>query len=250
MTANREGNNAPVFSPDGRKIAFTECPGNTCSLLILDENSKAVTPIKIPELDVRFPDWCRDPGQPWIVFEGRSSAGQNIWRVNIEDGTLKQVTKGNSDISPSWSPDCSKIAFERYSGSKGLSDIFIYDLRSEKETQLTFSPDQDEINVAWSPDGRWIAYGYIAGDTNRDGYTTYKDQIDLYVISPDGSTNRNLSNGRYSIFGPSWSPGSDRIVFAAHYGDPNFKLVIFDFLNGGFEELTGIGPYYHPQWSP
>ena len=207
-------------------------------------------PVNIPDLDVRFPDWCQDPKQPWIAFEGRDKSVRHIWRVSIDNGDLEQLTQGTTDISPSWSPDCSKIVFERYSGSKGLSDIYTYDLQSGKETQLTFSPDQDELNVAWSPDGRWIAYGFISGDTNRDGHTTYKDQIDLYVISANDSTTRNLTNGRYSVFGPSWSPESDRIVFGAHFGDPNFKLVIYDFVNGGFEELTGIGPYYHPQWSP
>ena len=91
----------------------------------------------------------------------------------------------------------------------------------------------------------------ISQDTNGDGFKTNKDQIDLYIAQPDGSNERNLTQGRYSISTPTWSPSSDQILFAAYYGEARFELVTYNLATGQFTPLgTGIGPYYHPRWGP
>lgn len=57
---------------------------------------------------------------------------------------------------PSWSPDGTKLAYSTDRG--GTLDIWIRDLRSGHDRQLTNLPDRAAYAGAWSPDGKEIAF--------------------------------------------------------------------------------------------
>ncbi|HEU4454243.1 MAG TPA: S9 family peptidase [Longimicrobium sp.] len=61
--------------------------------------------------------------------------------------------------------------------------------------------------AAWSPDGRWIAYG-----TDRGG----NERTQFFVLSPDGTRERELTpaDENFRIFG-GWSPAGNRIAYAS-----------------------------------
>ena len=256
LTSDEGGNIAPTFSPEGSQIAFVACPdtSNTCSLNLMDLKTRRITPVSVSTIpDIRFPDWCQLPESPWLAFEARSKNPNknNIWRINLENGTLEQVTDGDTDIRPSWSPDCNQIVFERFDPKSKISDIYIHNLLTGTEKRVISTPDEDEFGVTWSHDGQWIAYSRTSRDTNRDGFVNLDDQADLFIIRPDGSGEVNLTRGKYSVFSPTWSPDSQRILFTAYYGNNRSEMMIYDLSNGQFNELgKGIGPYYHTQWSP
>jgi hypothetical protein len=60
-----------------------------------------------------------------------------------------------SIISPSWSPDGSKVVFTALSGPK--RDLFLVDLESDQLLQLT-DDRYDDKDVSWYPDGTRIAF--------------------------------------------------------------------------------------------
>ena len=61
--------------------------------------------------------------------------------------------------------------------------------------------------AAWSPDGRWIAYG-----TDRGG----NERTQFFLLSPDGTQERELTpaDENFRIFG-GWSPVGNRIAYAS-----------------------------------
>ena len=71
---------------------------------------------------------------------------------------------------PSWSPDGTRIAFDRD------GDLFIIDVESGEETRLTRTQGP-EGDPTWSPDGSRILF---VADGN--GFW-----VDLYVMEADGS---------------------------------------------------------------
>ncbi|HEX2059923.1 MAG TPA: protein kinase, partial [Thermoanaerobaculia bacterium] len=91
-----------------------------------------------------------------LVYHRRTAAADtSLLRVTIGTGTETDlhVAGVNLDLSR----DDTRIALQRTAGSTRNNDIWIYDLRRNVNTRLTFDPG-DEIGPVWSPDSRRIAY--------------------------------------------------------------------------------------------
>jgi Tol biopolymer transport system component len=87
-----------------------------------------------------------------IVFQ----ALNQLWLMEIR-GQPQQLTTGNYYKQfPAWSPDGKQIAYS--SDKAGTADIYILDLATESERQVTKLADSAEIEPAWSPDGKKLAF--------------------------------------------------------------------------------------------
>jgi Tol biopolymer transport system component len=134
------------------------------------------------------------------------------------DGSKQQrLTRTRArDFTPSWSPDGTRIAFERRQGRwdrvnprcklcGGRATIFeVHVMNADGSRQRLLTREQSKLGVArsdaqpkWSPDGRRIAFV-----SKRDG----NDEV--YVVNADGSGLRNSTrNSRGDEGSFAWSPG-------------------------------------------
>ena len=101
------------------------------------------------------------PDGQWVAYTvqtpdvANNKTLHNIWIVPTGGGDARQLTSGDSDSLPQWSPDSTRIAF--LSKRDGTSEIYIVSLRGGEPQKLTaLSGDAD--NEQWSPDGQWIAF--------------------------------------------------------------------------------------------
>ncbi len=185
------------FSPDGRAIAFDNCPTNSPDsrgIYIMNvgtQTRRRVLPLAYATNCV-YVRWSPD---------GRtlSFSDWNDFKLNILNLATGQVTTLPNDGIIGWhwwSPRGDRIVFER--GRGGERELFITDLRGH-ERQLTYMRNFSSETWApcWSPDGSRIAF------TSRDN---------LYTIAPDGAGIKRLTivNGAYS---PRWSMDSEWILF-------------------------------------
>lgn len=89
--------------------------------------------------------------------------------------------------------------------------------------------------------------GLIAFVSNRDG----NDEI--YVMNPDGSNQRRLTNTPGEEWHPDWSPDGSRILFAC-YREDTFNACVVNADGSGYTQLTylpaSVGQVYRPVWSP
>jgi len=96
--------------------------------------------------------------------------------------------------SPAWSPDGTQIAFIRRHGDGDVDktpnhDLFVIDARAgAKERRLTTTAADESGRLAWSPDGRTVAY--LLGDELK--YSAY-DQNRLAIIPAAGGQSRVLT---------------------------------------------------------
>jgi TolB protein len=189
----------PTFRPDGGAIAFSSQRGGNWDLYTLDFASGAVEDLtNSPEFE-GHPSWSPDSRQ--IVYE-RYSAGH--FRINIrrvEDKMLMwQGPDGMDSMEPDWSPLARSISFTGRLGTH--TDIYQFNLDTQKITDLTNTPDLDEQDSVFSPDGKFLAYS-----VERNGYTW----IYALTLADPSKGSRLIGQGA----APQWSPDGKWILGTA-----------------------------------
>jgi len=134
-----------------------------------------------------------------IAFDSNRDGNDEIYVMNADGtGQTRLTNNAASDVGPAWSPDGTKIAFNR-----GF-DIFVMNADGSSQIRLTSSAAMN-IAPAWSPDGTKIAF-----HSSRDG------NFEIYVMNADGSNPTRLTSNAAGDFAPAWSPDGQRIVFRSN----------------------------------
>ncbi len=151
---------------------------------------------------------------------------------------IQQITSDkNIALSPTWSPDGTKIAFCSFRGGKD-ADLWIADLTLGKMRPLVTRMGTDAA-PAWSPDGNWIVF---AGSSGAETH--------LYKVHPDGTGMQVMTFMNCIDTSPSWSPtGRDLVFMSDRSGSPQIYRMDSEGLN--IIRLTsGRGYNADPAWSP
>ena len=183
-------NEAPTFSPDGKKIIFSRwgLRGDIFDLFVMNADGSNVTRLTSSGGSYNRPNWSPD-GQkvfldyddgdhfyvavinpdgtgltklaegyhPRLSYDGTkivyisANAPHEIWIMNNNGSNRRQLTSGYDDSHPDLSPDRSKIAFSRN------GDLYVMNLDSSFLTQLTVG-EWDDREPRWSPDNTRIAF--------------------------------------------------------------------------------------------
>ena len=130
--------NAPQYSPDGRRIAFSSGRGgDSVAIWVANADGTGVNQItRIASPKCGTPRWSPD-GQ-WIAFEasGKAGGGWDIWIVEAKWGLPAAVDTWSWDnILPSWSRDGSSIYFT--SKRSGRFEIWRVPAHGGMEEQIT-----------------------------------------------------------------------------------------------------------------
>jgi Tol biopolymer transport system component len=217
---------APVWSPDGRTIVFSE-------------RSRGV-------------------GDPNLITE----VAAPLMRVNRDGTDLRALTPlvlGQEDIPGSISPDGTQLLFTRFN----LSALAV---SGHVESSIqAISPDGAGLrelaaagsDPTYSPDGRRIAF---VSNRDRDGIIrTGEDESeyanDLYVMNSDGTGAARLTHSsELSELEPTWSPDGTRIAFTRQAEGFTKTIAVIN-ANGscGHQiagDPTGAVWYSQPSWRP
>ena len=156
--------------------------------------------------------------------------------------------RGETDISPSLSPDGRHVAFFSGRGIFGI-DLYIADAQTGDIRKRLTSPNHDNHFDAisfmasagsWSPDGRRLAFvTQVEGDHELSIYDTEENRIVQRFRTPEAK----------AMTDPSWGPDG-RIAFVG-YGGGISDLFILNTQTGDVEQLTNDrNAELHPTWSP
>jgi hypothetical protein len=207
-----------------------------------------------------------------------------IYTMNPDGtGQTRLTNNGFDDLSFTWSPDGSKIAFE--TNRDGNFEIYTMNADGTNPVRVTNNASND-LSPSWSPDGTKIAFqsfrdqatgeiytvnadgtGPVTRVTNNvvaddnpvwspDGskfvfYST-RDQAagELYTMNVDGSNVQRLTNNVFQDLDPSWSPDGTRIVFHTNR-DGNYEIYTMYFDGTGVTRLTNnAATDEQPTYSP
>lgn len=216
------------LSPDGTRIAFrSHRDGNPEVYVMNADGSEQVNLTKAPGSDYS-PAFSPD-GSRIAFASNRSNAGGNdIWVMDAEGGNPQRLTTipGIQEY-PSWSPDGARLAFACTFGRRlpeGVGDFEICVVNADGSGLAQITDEAEESKLpAWSPDGTLIAFeSSRLGWPTMPGYTPpgydpgRSGEFDLYVMGPDGSEQRNVTNNPREDDSMAAWVGGDRLIFSRY----------------------------------
>lgn len=144
----------------------------------------------------------------------RGGANADIYLIDPESGEIQERLTDNwaIDTSPSWSPDCSKIAF--VSGRSGSPQIYVMDADGSNKKRLTYEGTYN-TSPDWSPEGDEIAF------TARDKY----NRFDIFTVTLDRTLTR-LTQDQGNNEEPDFSPDGRYVIFSSDRGGQGERLWI------------------------
>jgi Tol biopolymer transport system component len=188
----------PDVSPDGSRIAFTRGGGSATGcyyrcIFVMNSDGSGVTQVtsfpSSPFSESRYdnnPRWSPD-GQ-WLVFvrwnQNTSPPQWDVYKVRPDgSGLTALTTHGEADMVATWSPDGTRIAYDRKEGGYFSTTVQIHVMDAanggnDHRVTASTSGYRDE-SPAWSPDGNRI---YFASTESGNGDLTGL----MYFSYPNG----------------------------------------------------------------
>ncbi|HEX9164387.1 MAG TPA: S9 family peptidase [Gemmatimonadales bacterium] len=233
---------SPRLSPDGKQILFTRRWVDK----INDRWESSLWIMNADGTRLRFlvngsgAEWSPDGTRIAYTAQGQPSGSQIFVRWMDAEGAISQVTRVShapSDLQ--WSPDGKSLAFR----------------------MLVPMKERWNVSLPAAPQGaKWVEAPYVVDRLDyRQDRIGYTDQgyRQLFVVSADGGTPRQLTEGAYEAGAPNWTPDGRSLVFGslritdADYAWRESEIYAVDVAGGEPRQLTRRkGPDGNPTISP
>ena len=220
----------PVWSPDGKQIAFTRRLRNKFGEIALFLMNADGTNIRqLTEPTSRDTDPCFSPDGKNIVFEREEridrKAKHSVCVLNLETGKIKKIYDLNA-ASPDWSPDGRQIVFATASDLDGSGNsIWIMGSDGSNPREILSPPPEgawlsiDRWSPHFSPDGKQIVYQQeeYTWEERKPGVISIIRKAFRYIICDrNGKTIKRLDIPKnLSPGGMGWMDDGKSIIFNA-----------------------------------
>ena len=212
-------------------------------------------------------------------------ARRSIWLVDTATGAQTPlVVDDATNLAPRWSPDGSRLAYVA-AGPNG-AELYVRWIASGRSAKVA-SLEQAPNDVAWSPDGKTLAFTMLTLDEGRPlsppikkpegakwaeplkviDRVTYRADGEgflkpgyrhVFVVSADGGQPRQITFGKFDDAGPiDFSHDGTSVIFSTNRAenwerDPQeAELYAVSLADGALTRLTNrVGPDAAPTVSP
>jgi Tol biopolymer transport system component len=194
------------FSPDGKRLAFTLYNDRGTDIWLQDLERDITSRLTSMSGRNAGPVWT--PDSKSIVFASSGSTAQGMYWIRADgSGEAQSLTdRKTARYANSFSPDGKRLAYTQFI-TGGHVEIWTAPVEGDRnhprlgKAERFLSTAFDQMEPAFSPDGRWLAYS-----TNETG------TFEVYVRpfpGPGGKKQISAGGGRY----PIWSRNGRELFF-------------------------------------
>lgn len=186
---------SPTFSPDGKTILFANRIGDgPTTLWTVDNTGENANLLYSGPSTIVAVDWSPRGDRIAFAMSVDRPDAYEIFLMDPDGSNVRQLTRGLPGIGGSvdWSPDGRSLLI--YAGAPGDRNIFLVDVAAETAAQLTNGGNNG--SPVFSPDGQWIAFISLRNN----------DQADIFIMRPDGSDVRQITDNPEPDWQPQWEP--------------------------------------------
>ena len=239
ITVNRSLNINPVWSSDGKAIAYTSYRRQNFPDIFIQRIYEG-TPPQSPahgtdRIHNFLPAWSPDGTK--IAFMTNRDGNQEIYVMDANGSNPRRITRHPGiDATPTWSPAGNQIGFT--SDRSGSPQIYIVDADGLSQPQRITTDESWADRATWAPaPNNEIAYAARSGPG-----------FDIKVYDVATRQTRTLTNGEGSNESPAFSPTGRHIAFAStRLGNQQIFVVGRD--GNGLRQVTKEGNNFTPNWS-
>ncbi|HXI93232.1 MAG TPA: protein kinase [Blastocatellia bacterium] len=219
LTTNAASEYNPVWSPDGRFIAFLRQSSESSGVYSIPslggpERKLAETFPKPATFIEHCLDYSPDGKLLAISDKGSQQDPFSIFLLSIETGQKRMLTSPPpgllGDCSPAFSPDGKSLGFVR-AVSAGVFDIYIVPVTGGEPRRLTFDNTQVR-SMSWTSGGREIVFS-----SWREGGSI----SNLWRIPAVGGSPERVVGVGQRVFSPSISRQGDSLAYTQSLSDMN-----------------------------
>lgn len=191
----------PVWSPDGKRIAFTSLRTGMRHIFVYNFETLSLDELSNTPYPDKQPAWS--PGGKQLTFTRQ----ENVWRIwlvydNGHSSSQFSMSGFVNNTGPVWSPDGDYILYSQTAANGSVP--WLVKLRYEDRA----TPAEKRINPSnWdssfpvanaqiSPDGKWIMFESWPDGRNHD----------IYKMEEDGENLSRLTTDPDFDFNPVWRP--------------------------------------------
>jgi len=242
------------ISIDGNNLAYLSFRGNTTNVFIKDIDKQGASIQRTNRQSVI--DFSYSPNGEYICFsEANGKKINQIYLISSTSGFVcRQITSGNKDYSPTFSPDTKNIFFTRMekngcgvwgynidnnflsSYTKGMNpcptnspngilctrisadgrgEIWRINYETGVEECIVSDPKRCFTTPSISPDGNWILF--VGSNLLMNGTLPFYN-TDLFVCHTDGTQLTQLTYHAADDLSPVWSKDGKHIYFVSQRG--------------------------------
>lgn len=240
--------------PDGKNIAYLSYRNNITNIFIKELGKQGSSIQRTNRSNVL--DFSFSPDGKYLCFSETRGKTSQIFQTSAVDGYVcRQITNGNQDYSPVYSPDMKQIFFTRQEKSSvsiwsyNINNNFlssytngmnpyptsntntffctrvntdgkceIWKINSETGVEECIISDRERsfTSPVLSPDGQWILF---VGSSSITGNNFNYLNTDIFAAKPDGTNLLQLTYHAADDLSPVWSKDGKYIYFISQRGD-------------------------------
>lgn len=219
LTDNTWNDEYPVWSPDGKRVAYTADPEGHYDIFVMNADGSQITRLTTAESQEKEPAWFPDGKSIAYSREIKKFLRKQltIWRVDTRTKKTERIIPGydRGHAIPWLSPKGDLMTF---TGKRTIGwDAAMFDM--EKKEVKFLDDGGKSCRARFSKNGKKLAY--VSSKADGKG--------DIWVMDPDGTEKKRLTvtDETYDYF-PAWSPEDNFIVFnSSHQHDHNGDWALF-----------------------